>query len=129
MKLEVIVLDKGAKDYKKHIIQSARKLSAALRQKGGVEVYLIGGKRMRMLNKRFRGKDRSTNVLSFQKPKGFPGEKLGEVYLDPNYIKRHKEDPDLMLVHGVLHILGYDHEKNSDRIKMEELESKLLKRL
>ena len=84
---------------------------------------------MQSLNKRFRGKNKPANVLSFMAPKNFPGNKLGEVYLDPIYIERHREDLNLMLVHGVLHILGYDHEKKSDRIKMEKKEAKLLRKL
>ena len=85
--------------------------------------------RMKMLNNKFRSKNKPTNVLSFQKPKNFPGIKLGEVYLDPIYIQKHKEDLALMLAHGVLHILGYDHEKKSDRIKMERREARLLSKL
>ena len=82
---------------------------------------------MRRLNKQFRGKDRPANVLSFVKPRGFPGETLGEVYLGPVYIQKNAEDLDLMLVHGVLHILGFDHRKKSDRIVMEKKERQLLK--
>ena len=127
MTIKIILLDKEAKKYEKYIKKQAKKLVKFLAKKGEIEVYLINGKRMRQLNRRFRGKDRSTNVLSFQKPKNFPGSKLGEVYLDPNYIKRHKESVDLMLVHGVLHILGYDHKKKDDRIKMEKKEARILK--
>ena len=129
MKLEIILLDKEAKKYEKEIKQKAKKLAKFLIKNKEAEIYLINGRRMRWLNKRFRGKNKSTNVLSFQKPKIFPGNKLGEVYLDPIYIEKHKEDLDLMLVHGVLHILGYDHEKKDDRIKMEKREAKLLLKL
>jgi probable rRNA maturation factor len=129
MKIGVIILDKEAKKYEKDIGQKAKKLAKLFPKKGEIEVYLVSGRRMRRLNKRFRNKDKSTNVLSFQKPRNFPGSKLGEVYLDPLYIQKHKEDMDLMLVHGVLHILGYDHEKKSDRIKMEKREAGLLRRL
>ena len=126
MKLEVIVLDKPVKKFEVKIKKVAGKLSRFLPKKSSIEVYLINGRRMRALNKRFRGKNKSTNILSFMKPKNFPGENLGEVYLDPIYIRNHQENLDLMLIHGVLHILGYDHKKKSDRIKMEKKESKLL---
>ena len=129
MKLEVIILDKILKSHRKAVETQVRRLAAALKQKGEIEVYLISSVRMRRLNKLFRKKDRSTNVLSFRKPKGFPGKVLGEVYLDPFYIKKHKEDLALMLVHGVLHILGYDHKKRSDRIIMERKEKQLLSKL
>ena len=129
MKLEVILLDRLAGEYQEGISKIANRLAKMLKKSGVIEVYLISSRRMKMLNKKFRGKDRATNVLSFQKPKGFPGTKLGEVYLDPLYIQKHKESLDLMLVHGVLHILGYDHEKRSDRIKMERKEQELLARI
>ena len=129
MKLDIIVLDKSIQKFQKSTKKNAKRLARVLRRKGAIDIYLISGKRMQMLNRRFRGKNRSTNVLSFQKPKGFPGIKLGEVYLDPLYIEKHKEAPNLMLVHGVLHILGYDHEKKNDRIRMERREKQLLERL
>ena len=129
MKLETIILDEGVRKSAYILRKLARKLMKLLDQKGTIEVYLIDSRRMRNLNKLFRKKNVSTNVLSFQKPKNFPGKELGEVYLDPVYIAAHKEDFALMLVHGVLHILGYDHETKSDRIKMEYKEAQLLKRI
>ncbi|MBI3045923.1 MAG: rRNA maturation RNase YbeY [Candidatus Harrisonbacteria bacterium] len=126
---EVILLDGQVKNFKKEVIKKARQLAGFLPKKGTIEIYLIGSRRMKMLNKKFRGQDKATNVLSFQKPKGFPGTKLGEVYLDTWYIRKHKESLELMLAHGVLHILGYDHEKRSDRIKMEKKERQLLSKL
>jgi len=126
MKLEIILLDKQAQKYKKEMEKMAGRLADFLPKKGEIDVYLISSGRMRHLNKMFRKKDKPTNVLSFQKPKNFPGKQLGEVYLDPFYIKKHKEDLTLMLVHGVLHILGYDHKKRNDRIIMEKKEARLL---
>jgi len=75
------------------------------------------------------------NVHSFEAPKDFPRpdikpyENLGEIYLCPEHIKKKKEDLTLMLVHGMLHLLGYDHKKKSDRIKMEKKEEELLNKL
>ncbi len=129
MKFEVIVLDKPVKKFEVQIKKIAGRLARFFPKKGTTEVYVISGKRMQALNNKFRGKNKSTNVLSFQKPKNFPGTKLGEVYLDPVYIQKHKEDLALMLVHGVLHILGYDHERKNDRIKMEQKEKQLLSKL
>ena len=129
MKIEVIVLDKPAIKYRNLVMERAFGLSKLLPKKGVIEVYLISGKRMLALNKKFRGKNKSTNVLSFAAPKNFPGNKLGEVYLDPLYIQKHKEDLALMLAHGVLHILGYDHEKKNDRIRMEKKEKALWRKI
>ncbi len=73
------------------------------------------------------------NVLSFPAPKNFPGGKggrfLGEVYLNPGYIKKEGEKLEYMLIHGLLHILGYDHHRKSDIIRMEKMERKLLHQL
>ena len=129
MKIEVILLDNQVKKFKGDVIKKVLRLSRFLKNKGLIEAYLINSRRMQDLNKRFRGKNKSTNVLSFAAPKNFPGNKLGEVYLDPLYIEKHGEDLDLMLVHGVLHILGYDHEKKGDRIKMERREAMLLSKI
>ncbi len=75
-----------------------------------------------------------TNVLSFPNPKDFPhpeydGIYLGEIYLNPDYIKEHEENFDHMLLHGILHLLGFDHEKRGERLKMEGLEKDILKQL
>lgn len=129
MRIDVILLDKQAKNYEAEVRKMARQLAGLLIKKGTLEVYLVSFKRMRHLNKMFQKKDKSTNVLSFPKPKNFPGKMIGEVYLDPIYIRRHGEDLALMLVHGVLHILGYDHKKRSDRIKMEKREASLLSQI
>ena len=129
MILEVIVLDKKVRKFKPVVTAKARQLAKFLSKKGSIEVYLADDKRIQHLNKQFRGKNKPTNVLSFPKPKGFPGQGLGEVYLDPVYIDKKKESLDLMLVHGVLHILGYDHKQKYDRIVMQKKEAEFLKRL
>jgi probable rRNA maturation factor len=95
-----------------------------------LEVYLVNGPQIRRLNRIFRGKDKATNVLAFPSD-GFPGPDtqlhfLGEIYLCPNYIRRHGEDTRRLAIHGFLHLLGYTHKKRSDRIKMEDLEDKIL---
>lgn len=72
------------------------------------------------------------NVLSYEAPEHFPrpdvpGKALGEIYLNPKYISEHGEDVDLMLAHGFLHLLGYDHKTERDRMKMEKKEDDLLR--
>lgn len=74
------------------------------------------------------------NVWSFPAPKRFPGPKkggssLGEVYLNPAYIKKEGEALEYMLIHGLLHLLGYDHKRENDIMRMENLERKLLQKL
>ena len=129
MRIKIAALDKKARKFKKLVAAESLQLAKLLKRKGVIEVFLIDDRRMKNLNRQFRKKNRPTNVLSFQAPKNFPGAGLGEVYLDPIYISKHEEDWTLMLAHGVLHILGYDHEKRSDRIKMEQREAELLRKM
>lgn len=95
------------------------------------DVFLVSNAEIKKLNKKFRGKNKPTNVLSFPFAKNFPeptkGKKfLGEIYLSPKYIKDHGENIEFMLVHGLLHLLGFNHIKKSDRIKMERQEKRLM---
>ncbi len=129
MKLEIIVLDKPAQKFKQPVVKYARRLMRFLPKKGIAEVYLIGSSRMKGLNKRFRRKDKTTTVLSFVKPRDFPGPVLGEIYLDPVFIQKNKQNLAQMLVHGVLHILGYEHGTKYGRIKMQKKEAWLLSKI
>jgi len=97
------------------------------------DIYFVDSRKMRRLNKLFRGKDKPTNVLAFPS-NNFPRPDinsyfLGEIYLCPSYIRRHKENIYRLIIHGFLHLLGYTHKKSSDRIKMEALENKILAKI
>ena len=105
-----------------------------LRKKNSyAEINVVTSLQMKKLNLLYRGQDKTTNVLSFSYPSWFPQvskglpKLLGEVYLDPKFIKKRGEDIDRLLVHGLLHLLGLDHERYDDRIKMERMEKKILK--
>jgi len=82
------------------------------------------------LNRDYRDKDKPTNVLSF--PQDSP--MLGDVVLAYETVKREAEEQDKafedhaahLLVHGVLHLLGYDHENDEDAEEMEALEVEIL---
>lgn len=110
-----------------------RALKAALgmlKKEGLVEAFLVDDRTMRRLNKRYRGKDKPTNVLSFSWPRRFAAfntaaRPLGEIYLGPDYIRKHGEDVSFMAIHGLLHLLGYDHDKPSERKRMEAAERRI----
>jgi len=100
--------------------------------RASVDIYLVDEKVMKSLNRKFRGKDKPTDVLSFKEPAGFPhperkGKYLGEIYLAPGVAKKKGNDLEALLIHGLLHLLGYTHKRKSDRIKMEKLERRLEK--
>ena len=73
------------------------------------------------------------NVHSYEPAPDFPrpdlleGERyLGEIHLNPDKIAANGESLVFMMIHGLLHLLGYDHKEEGDRIKMEQKESELL---
>lgn len=129
MRLDIVFLDKRTDEFRKQIRKAVRRLEGFLSKNGFIEVYLISGERMAMLNAKFRKKKKATNVLSFKATANFPDSYLGEIYLDPFYIKKRDENLELVLIHGILHILGYSHKRKNDRIKMEKREERLLSML
>jgi len=96
---------------------------------------------IRTLNRDWRGKDTATNVLSFPAFEIASGDALppmlGDVILAHETVSREAalEDKPFehhlahLLVHGLLHLLGYDHENDADADEMEGLERKILERL
>ncbi len=91
------------------------------------------------LNSRYRGKDRPTNVLSFpfETPPGIELNHLGDLVICAAVVAREAAEqhklPDHhwahMVVHGVLHLRGYDHQDDVQASVMETLEKKILKGL
>ena len=87
---------------------------------------------MRSLNRRYRRKDRATDVLAFP---AADGEFLGDIVVSIPYARRQarrRREPvsrevERLLLHGFLHLSGYDHE--TDNGQMRALEAKLLRRL
>ena len=121
---------------------SARALSLhpRCRKAQGAEaaVVLADDARVRELNAGFRGKDAPTNVLSFpfQPPPGAPEEVeyLGDVVLAAGTIRREADERGIapvahlqhLVVHGLLHLLGFDHMHDEEARDMEGLETEIL---
>jgi probable rRNA maturation factor len=111
----------------------ARVARAAGSTASEVSVLFCADGRMRALNRRYRGKDRSTDVLAF--PAGTSGGFLGDIVISVPYASREARrrgqprarEIDRLLVHGFLHLMGYDHE--TDDGEMEALEANLRRRL
>jgi len=109
------------------------------RPEAQVSVYLVDAEEGRALNQRYRGQDKATNVLSF--PANLPPELalplLGDLVICAPVIAREAEQqgktPEAhwahMLVHGSLHLLGYDHTDPVEAEAMEALETEILARL
>ncbi len=104
--------------------------------KGEVEIIIVGDKEIKQLNRTYRGKDKITDVLSFawQEDGSVPTNILGQIYICYPQIKRQaktwrvtaKEEFARMLVHGLLHLVGYDHGDEKDSQKMFGLQEKIV---
>ena len=94
---------------------------------GAVTLRIVGEREGRMLNRTFRNKNRATNVLSFES---------GDIVLCHPVIRREARAQGKTLgahyahlvVHGCLHLRGYNHEKKRDAARMEAREIRILKR-
>jgi probable rRNA maturation factor len=113
----------------------ARAYLAALgREDAELSILLVGDRRIRTLNLDWRGKDAATDVLSFplSDPPGI-GPLLGDVVISLETAARRARDEgrpvarelDRYLAHGLLHLLGHDHERPGDARRMAALEQEL----
>ncbi len=92
-------------------------------REGHLAVALVDAKRIRELNLEHRGRDEPTDVLSFPVDDDGPAlgpRELGDVVICPD----HTEDLSEAVVHGVLHLCGYDHE--SDEGQMLALQDEIM---
>ena len=107
--------------------------------RGGVAVSCITDRRMTQLNRLYRHKNKSTDVLSFLPAEGLPrkGDKdWGDIFISPAYVRGEakrrgilfKEEVLRMTVHGMLHLLGYDHVTDAQETRMFGLQEKALAR-
>jgi len=113
-----------------------RLLRATGRTDSGVTLRLAPDREVRRLNRIFRGKDRTTDVLSFPACGDLePGRlHLGDLAISVPQARRQarragwslEEELSLLVTHGFLHLLGYDHEKDDG--EMRRLEKELLAR-
>jgi len=108
-----------------------------------IGVSVVGPAESRRLNARYRGRDKPTNVLSFPVPElpsakaaGEP-RRLGGLGICPRGLRTEAREQKKTLrahwahlvVHGSLHLIGYDHEHNTDADRMERREIAVLRRL
>ena len=102
-------------------------------------IRIVDEAESQQLNNDYRGKDKPTNVLSFpfEAPPGVPVEYLGDLVVCAPVVEREAEEQKKalndhwahMIVHGVLHLMGYDHQNDSEADEMEGLEIETLSRL
>ncbi len=111
-------------------------------------IWLTTNKTIRYYNKTYRHKDKATDILSFSyhpslkageriKPKNEEDKNLGDLIISVEYVERAARDMNValyermqvLLVHGICHLLGYDHERDEDYKIMHRKELALLKHL
>lgn len=111
----------------------------ARRLKGSISVVIIGDQRMRTLNRIYRGKDNVTDVLSFAEVRDCASEPdfLGEIFIDLNVIKKQAKqfapsfrfELAFIVIHGTLHLLGYEDETKRGADIMEALGHTIIKKV
>ena len=106
-----------------------------------LSVSIVGDRSIRIINREYLAKDRPTNVISFSMQEGeFGGvnpHALGDVIISADTAAREAEEGGLefferlsfLLMHGILHLCGYDHERSgaAEAVKMEHKEQQLLR--
>ena len=97
-----------------------------------LSVLLTDDKKIRKLNKKYRGQDRATDVLSFPQNEGEENEPdyhlMGDVVISTVTAKRQasqhglslEEEIVLLLIHGILHLLGFNHERSEEACHMKK---------
>lgn len=113
----------------------ARELPAKARAKlqGDLTLVFLSTREARKINKQYRGRDYATDVLSFESDGGF-----GDLVLCPEVLKKQAAEHGLsyqhelgyMVLHGILHLLGYDHELGEREARqMFQLQDAVFERL
>jgi probable rRNA maturation factor len=109
----------------------------------GISVAVVDNETIKKINKKYRNKNKPTDVLSFREKESasFPGSAknfLGEIIISfEKTVEEAKEDGETveetfkkLLAHGILHLLGYDHEKSEvEEKKMLNLQTEILKKI
>jgi probable rRNA maturation factor len=133
----------GSVDAQSPLAQSAEGIATAIldcvgRADAELSVAFVGDDRMRELNRDWRGKDSTTDVLSFSQLEGEPlggaSPMLGDVVISVPVLERQASDGGWtvdeelarLLLHGVLHLLGFDHESDQDARAMRSEEGRVV---
>jgi probable rRNA maturation factor len=118
----------------------ARAALAGLRRRSAtVTLRIVGKKEAQALNSQFRRKHKPTNVLSFPfaPPPGMRSDLLGDVVICADVVRREAREQGKaehahwahMVVHGIMHLRGFDHQNNKEAAVMEAKEIRVLRQL
>lgn len=149
IKIDVFVKDKNWKNYisnpNKYFNKLAKKINLNFITKSksiNFSIRLTGNKEIRVLNEKFRKKNKATDVLSFPyyeaketrtRLKLNKNTYLGDIIINLYKIDKRKnkftKEFNKLWVHGLVHLLGHKHYKNEDFYKMIKIEKKIIKQL
>ena len=141
--MRTLVINQGSRRAPRAFVTTwAQALARALARRGHpglakreLVVVFVDAAQMRRLNREYRGKDYATDVLSFE---GAEPESLGELVMCLDVLRAQARDTGLtfrrelgyMLTHGVLHLLGYDHEVDeADAARMFKLQDEIFAKI
>jgi probable rRNA maturation factor len=130
----------GLSDAPNLIVQAAAAVAAEMAgdaDAGIIVVALSSDASVEALNGQFRGKAKPTNVLSFPAGHGAPEGFIGDVILAAETVRREADEQGVplahhvqhLVVHGILHLLGYDHVSGAEAERMEAIEISILSKL
>ena len=113
------------------------KLKLLKNKSNNYTIFLTNNKKMKELNKKFRKKNKPTDVLSFPFENKLKNKKniyLGDIAISYEFVNKRSKNSNLFFefdklwIHGYLHLLGYNHKRNKDYYKMKKLEDLILNR-
>lgn len=109
------------------------------KQNSEITIRIVDNKEITTLNRKYRKKNKVTNIISFpfEAPKGIKADILGDLVICATQLRKEAIENKKtfishwahLAIHGTLHLLGHDHQNDKDAIKMEKLETKILKKL
>ncbi|MFC1560007.1 rRNA maturation RNase YbeY [Candidatus Margulisiibacteriota bacterium] len=114
------------------IKRKAGRILKKLKKNWVVGIFFVPKKKIRDLNRKYRRKNKGTDVLSFEmKEDGY----LGDIIISPEVAKKnareygvnYSEEVSGLVIHGLLHLLGYDHKLKKEKAKMFKIQDQLLK--
>ncbi len=134
MKVYVDIHDKRWKKYKIDFEKIANTAVSGVYKNSEVSIVLVDDDEIKSINRQYRDIDKPTNVLSFELGDDVL---LGDIYISLDTVVREARNMNIsvhdhvahMVVHGVLHLLGYDHITDEEAAVMELKETKILKKM
>ncbi len=134
MRVFVNTEDKHWKKYKIDFEKIANAAVSSVYKNSEVSITLVNDATIKKINKKYRGIDKPTNVLSFELGDDVL---LGDIFISLDTVLKEAKRENIpveehvahMVVHGVLHLLGYDHLNDKDATRMEKKEITILKKL